>query len=279
MSENPPELPPPHLPQPANAKSWEAKAAFLNLVAAIEDSALHDCYRPRDNGYTIVAARNGKVHDLGGEVFNIEAGARYRLRDVQTLSPMELSVIPYSYHGKNVLRIEKLEPKGQGAQSGQEGHLLDARSEGYGELFTLCDVIVRGYLGASPSRLTRNTMVGNHEYICVLRPSSAAPARPHYASADSVMIWPEAYRPHYMRKHNVPPTKRFYDFVLSFVRDRRPELAKTAAYRKAAATPPPEFHAPSPDRFLPAEGYWSPRDWGEGYDYRGRPLKKRKIGA
>jgi hypothetical protein len=57
------------------------------------------------------------------------------------------------------------------------------------------DVKVMQNLGYAPSRLVPNFMVGSAEY------------------RDGEVFWPEGYVEHYIRDHNVMPTKRFYNYI------------------------------------------------------------------
>jgi hypothetical protein len=50
-------------------------------------------------------------------------------------------------------------------------------------------------LGYAPSRLVPNFMVGSGEY------------------RDGDVFWPEGYVEHYIRDHNVMPTRRFYNYI------------------------------------------------------------------
>lgn len=57
------------------------------------------------------------------------------------------------------------------------------------------DVKMLQALGYAPSRLVPNFMVGSAEY------------------RDGEVFWPEGYVEHYIRDHNVMPTKRFYNYI------------------------------------------------------------------
>ena len=63
-------------------------------------------------------------------------------------------------------------------------------------------------------------------------------------TADGISIrWPQGYAEHYIGKHNVMPTERFFTYIV--------EDAGNPGIR-----PPPVYSAPSPKKFGHAEGYW-----------------------
>ncbi len=58
---------------------------------------------------------------------------------------------------------------------------------------------ILSYRGYTPSRLDPNIIVGSKEYY-----------DPEYNIG-----WPEGYAEHYISKHNVMPTERFFNYVMS----------------------------------------------------------------
>ncbi|CAH6419169.1 Hypothetical protein HVR_LOCUS365 [uncultured virus] len=85
------------------------------------------------------------------------------------------------------------------------------------ELFVRCVYAINRYLidngkyfryrGLSPSRIISNEYVGAGEY----------------EDTEYNMCWPENYIGHYIRDHNVMPTRRFYEYVAMRINTLPPE--------------------------------------------------------